>query len=311
MISVLGMGVAGLCVATALAERGLDVEVIVPEDAPDPASFLAGGMLAPFCEGESAPPQVVTMGRNAADWWGKRVGSLARLGTLVVAPPRDTVELDRFARATQGHAWMRPAELEADLDGRFARGLFFAEEAHMDPREALRSLRGRLAGMGVRFHHGPASGRVVDCTGMAAASHFPDLRAVRGEMLTLYAPDVTLSRTVRLLHPRFPCYIVPRGDGRYMVGATMVESARSGGVSARAVLELLSAAYAVHPAFAEAEVIETGAGLRPAFPDNIPAIRRQGGRIFVNGMYRHGFLAAPALAEALAAALTEETAHAD
>lgn len=310
MISVLGAGVAGLCVATALAERDLAVEVITPEGAPDPASWLAGGMLAPFCEAESAPEVVGEMGRSAADWWGARVGSLERRGTLVVAPSRDAAELDRFARATQGHQWARPADLEPDLEGRFARGLYFAGEAHMDPREALHSLRTRLEARGVRFHTGPATGQIIDCTGMAAAAHLPDLRAVRGEMLALYAPDVTLTRTVRLLHPRFPCYIVPRGAGHYMVGATMVESARSGSASARAVMELLSAAYAVHPAFAEAEVTQTGAGLRPAFADNIPAIRLQGDRIFVNGMYRHGFLTAPALAEELAATLTQEIAHA-
>ncbi|WP_319826332.1 FAD-dependent oxidoreductase [Thalassovita sp.] len=310
MISVLGMGVAGLCVATALAERGLQVEVITPEGSPDPASWLAGGMLAPFCEGESAPDMVVKMGQSAADWWGARVGSLVRMGTVVVAPLRDVAELDRFARATQAHHWVNPSDLEPDLGGRFARGLFFADEAHMDPREAMRSLRTRMEGMGVRFHHGPATGQVIDCTGMAAAPQLPDLRAVRGEMLALYAPDVTLNRTVRLLHPRFPCYIVPRGDGHFMVGATMVESARNGPVSARAVMELLSAAYVVHPAFAEAEVTETGAGLRPAFPDNIPTIRYKGDRIYVNGMYRHGFLTAPALAEELAATLTQEVAHA-
>lgn len=310
MISVLGMGVAGMCVATTLAERGVQVEVITPEGAPDPVSCLAGGMLAPFCEGESAPEVVVRLGQSAADWWGARVGSLVRRGTLVVAPSRDVGELDRFGRATHGHHWVTPADLEPELEDRFARGLFFAEEAHMDPREALRSLRIQLEGMGVRFHHGATSGQVIDCTGMAVAPHLPDLRAVRGEMLALFAPDVTLSRTVRLLHPRFPCYVVPRGEGHYMVGATMVESARNGPVSARAMMELLSAAYTVHPAFAEAEVIQMGAGLRPSFPDNIPAIRVQSDRIYVNGMYRHGFLMAPALAEELATTLTQEIAHA-
>jgi glycine oxidase len=308
MISVLGGGVAGLCAATALAERGLAVEVIESEEAPAPVSLLAGGMLAPFCEGEAAPAQVVQMGLSAADWWEAHGAKVHRRGTLVVAPARDAAELDRFARLTRGHEWVDPGALEPDLAGRFARGLFFRVEAHMDPCAALAALRRQLAARGVRFHAGPARGRIVDCTGWAAAAHLPDLRPVRGEMLTLRAPEVTLSRTVRLLHPRFPCYIVPRGDGQYMIGATMVESARPGPVTARAVMELLSAAWTVHPAFAEAEVTATGAGLRPAFPDNIPAIRRAGERIHVNGMYRHGFLCAPHLAEALAGELVEELA---
>ncbi|TMV83618.1 FAD-dependent oxidoreductase [Thioclava sp. BHET1] len=70
-------------------------------------------------------------------------------------------------------------------------------------------------------------------------------------------------------------------------------------LAARAVMELLSAAYTLHPAFAEAELVETGAGLRPAFPDNLPTIRQQDGRIHVNGCYRHGFLMAPDTAQRL------------
>jgi len=62
-------------------------------------------------------------------------------------------------------------------------------------------------------------------------------------------------------------------------------------------LELLGAAYAVHPAFAEARIVEFGSGLRPAFPDNLPRIAIDKQRISVNGLYRHGFLLAPALAE--------------
>lgn len=145
---------------------------------------------------------------------------------------------------------------------------------------------------------------------MAARAALRDLRAVRGEMLELRAPDVTLTRSIRLLHPRFPVYIVPRGAGRYMVGATMVESDDAGGITARAVMELLSAAYTVHPGFAEGEVITTAAGLRPSFPNNLPAIRHVGDVIHVNGMYRHGFLMAPALALDLVSVLAKELAHA-
>ena len=89
---------------------------------------------------------------------------------------------------------------------------------------------------------------------------------------------------------------VPRGEGLFMLGATMVETADAGPITARAAMELLSAAYTLHPAFAEAEIVATGSGLRPSFPDNIPRLRREGDRIHMNGMYRHGFLMAPVLA---------------
>lgn len=310
MISVLGAGVAGLCAATALIEAGHQVEVIVPQGAPPPVSGLAGGMLAPFCEGEAAPEIVVARGQGAADWWAAHLPDVTRRGTLVVAAPRDAGELDRFARATRGHATVDPGALEPQLAGRFARGLFFADEAHLDPRRALDGLRRALVAWGVRFHDGPPCGRIVDCTGIAARAQLDGLRAVRGEMLMLLAPEVALGRPVRLLHPRFPVYIVPRGEGRYMVGATMVESDRPGAVTARAVMELLSAAYTVHPGFAEAEVTETAAGLRPAFADNLPALHEVDGVIHLNGMYRHGFLMAPAMAGDLVTYLSKEMTHA-
>jgi glycine oxidase len=116
-------------------------------------------------------------------------------------------------------------------------------------------------------------------------------------MLMLRARDVHLTRCVRFLHPRIPLYVVPRGEGLYMVGATMIESGDRSGVSARSAIELLSAAYALHPAFGEAEIVEMRADVRPAFPDNEPRIVERGGRLFVNGFYRHGFLLSPAFAE--------------
>ena len=137
---------------------------------------------------------------------------------------------------------------------------------------------------------------VVDCRGWAARAALPELRGVRGEMLLARTREISLKRPVRLLHPRFPLYVVPRADGVFMIGATMIESADKGGVSVRSAIELLSAAYALHPAFGEAEILEMCADVRPAFPDNEPRIVERGGRIYVNGAYRHGFLLAPDLA---------------
>lgn len=297
MIAVIGAGVAGLCAATALAEGGFAVELIAPESAPPPASRLAGGMLAPFCEGEIAPETIVERGQAALPWWQAHTRSYVARGTLVVATARDRSELDRFARCTRGHAWVHPGDLEPDLAERFDRGLFYASEAHLTPVQALAELREGLQQHGVAVRSVPSAGsRIVDCRGIAAADRLPDLRAVRGEMLELQTDEVTLSRPVRLLHPHFPCYIVPRGGGRFMLGATMVESDRRGPITGRAAMELLSAAYAVHPAFAEAEIVATGAGLRPSFADNMPSIRHEGERWHVNGMNRHGFLMAPVLA---------------
>ena len=137
---------------------------------------------------------------------------------------------------------------------------------------------------------------VIDCRGLAARDEQPELRGVKGEMILVETAEVELSRPVRLIHPRWPLYVIPRGDGKFMLGATSIESEDTG-VSVRSALELLGAAYAVHPAFAEARILEFGSGLRPAYPDNLPRITVEKNRIAVNGLYRHGFLLAPALAE--------------
>ncbi len=311
MITILGAGVAGLCVATVLAERGLPVQVVDSGPHGAGASWLAGGMIAPFVEGENAPPEVARLGAGAANWWAARVPGVARRGTLVVAPPRDRTELERFAARTTGHERIGPdqiAGLEPDLAGRFGNALYYSGEAHLDPRLALQALADGLRSRGVAIRHDthlPPEQADIDCRGIAARDALPGLRAVRGEMLLLQCPDVALSRPIRLLHPRFPVYVVPRGNGLYMIGATMIESDATGPITLRSASELMSAAYALHPGFAEAAIVEMGCGVRPAWPDNLPRISNAAGRWHLNGLYRHGFLTAPALAGQLADILTQ------
>lgn len=293
--SILGSGVTGLCIATALYEKGEKIEVVENPNI-QAASYFAGGMLAPFCEGESAPDIVVKNGQLSVEWWDNHVSNVKKTGTIVIAPPRDMSELRRFANMTICHEWVDPGKIEKDLKGRFSEGLFFPSEAFIDPRLALQELKENLKNKGVSFHTGSPKGKIIDCTGMAATSSLKNLRAVRGEMLIFECHEVNFLRPIRLLHPRFPCYLVPRANGRFMVGATMVESNDDSPISARALIEMLSSVYAIHPAFAEARIIETGTGCRPSFPDNIPQIIEQDGKFYINGMYRHGFLLAPVLA---------------
>ena len=305
MFSVIGSGVAGLAVASELAARGAKVQVFDPAGPPGPhgCSWWAGGMLAPWCEYENAEEPVLRLGQQAIGWWQQRT-TVARCGTLVVAGRRDLPDLRRFARRTTGFREVDAelAELEPDLHG-YPKGLFFEDEAHLNPRQALADLYADLQARGVAFHATEAPEdlqNAIDCRGLSARDTLHDLRGVKGEMLVIRCPDVTLSRPVRLLHPRIPLYIVPRGRGVYMLGATMIESEDRRRITARSMLELLSAAYALSPAFGEAEVLEIGVDLRPAFPDNLPRIRRIGGRIYANGLYRHGYLLAPALARGVA-----------
>lgn len=325
-VIVVGAGIAGLACAIELAELGFRVEVVERGRAlgDGACSWRAGGMLAPWCERATTDAKIAELGASSIAWWAERFPGTVRRGSLVVAQARDMPDLVHFAARTGHFEWIeaaRIAELEPDLAGRFRRALFFPDEAHLDPRRALPALADSLKRLGVPILFGvdfsPATARadlVVDCRGLSARDALPELRGVRGEMLLVHARDVSLSRPVRMLHPRIPLYIVPRGGGVFMIGATMIESETLGGASVRSTMELLNAAYALNPAFGEAEILEINVDLRPAFPDNLPAVRRAPRTFYVNGLFRHGFLLAPALAKQVAEAVFEsslETSNAD
>ncbi len=146
---------------------------------------------------------------------------------------------------------------------------------------------------------------VIDCRGTGATTKqsakacqpMSDLRSVRGELFQLYAPEVNITRPVRLMHPRYQLYIAPKGKGFYVVGATEIESDDDAPMTVRSAMELLSAAYSVHPGFAEANIRQHVSQCRPAFSDNQPKITQQDSLIQVNGLFRHGFLIAPVVLE--------------
>ena len=318
-ITVNGAGIAGLWAALVLAQRGHDVRLVEkqPDLFLDAASSRAGAMIAPYCEAESAGSMVQAAGLEALRIWQDVVPGFKTRGTLVVAPRRDQGELKRFARLTQGHQTLDAdaiQELEPELAGQFTSALFFRDEGHISPDQAMRQLIKAFEALGGRLDKGRRAARdgpprdgplragdyVLDCRGIAACSELANLRGVRGELVHIRSRDISLHRPVRLLHPRFPIYIVPHGGGNHMIGATMIESADNGPVTVRSALELLSAAYAVHPGFAEAEICGLDHGIRPAFPDNLPKIIVRGNYIHVNGLYRHGFLLAPVLARLVA-----------
>ena len=123
------------------------------------------------------------------------------------------------------------------------------------------------------------------------------VRGVRGEIFWLDAPGVVLHRPVRLLHPRHRVYIVPRQGGQIVVGASEIESEDRSPVSLRSTLELLSAAHSVLPELAEARIIHSESNLRPALPDNLPRLESSLGITRINGLFRHGWLIAPALVD--------------
>jgi len=313
-VNVIGAGIAGAWQALWFAKAGYAVTLFERDDEAmtQATSHVAGGMLAPWCEQEVSEPVIVRLGIRSLDLWRSELPDTPFNGSLVVAHSRDRSELERFAKLTTDHRRLDAAgiaALEPALEGRFREALFFPDEGHVEPRRVLPKLHEKLrqAGGAIRFRtecdprdligtSEKDGNLVIDCRGLGARDRQPDLRGVKGEMILITTKDVQLARPVRVLHPRWPLYLIPREDNLFMLGATSIES-EDKTVSVRSALELLTAAYVVHPAFAEARIVEMGVGLRPALPDNLPRIVIDKNNISVNGLYRHGFLLAPALAE--------------
>lgn len=341
---IAGAGVLGRLLALELNKRGWKVTLYDrdSERGEKSCTWTGAGMLSPYCEREAAERLITDMGIAAMDLWPRWLEYLPEpvfyreKGSLVVAHPADRDELERLRRRVLERAVRsdqmfevdagRLAELEPELAGRFPTGLYFPHERHIDNRELLQAMGAGLKKHGVTWITGAevqalepgkllVSGDwkkhdwVFDCRGMGAAADLKDLRGVRGELLYLHAPEVTLNRPVRMMHPRYSIYIVPRGNQRYVIGATMIESDDMGEITVRSALELLSAAYSVHTGFAEARLLETSVNCRPGFPDNHPRIVARDGLMRINGLFRHGFLISPTLVDGIGSYLDRGEMH--
>jgi glycine oxidase len=327
---VLGAGLMGRLLACELARQGHSVSLFDAQgpDAEGAAARVAAAMLAPLAESAVTEKSVVLMGQYALTRWPAILEALPepvffqQSGTLIVWHRQDAAEASRFARQLESTHQQIPtlpraqsvdtqqiSALEPALGTRFAQGYFLPEEGQLDNRQLLDALLSDLERLSIDAHwHSPKelsdfhdhAGWLFDCRGLGGRADWLRLRGVRGEVIRVHAPDVTLNRPVRLIHPRYPLYIAPKPDHMFVIGATEIESQDMSPVSVRSTMELLSAAYAVHSGFAEARVIEMSAHCRPALPDNLPAIRMQGNRrVQINGLYRHGFLIAPAMLDAV------------
>ncbi len=161
----------------------------------------------------------------------------------------------------------------------------------------------RLAGTDTVLAMGAWAGEVP---GLPASARVP-VRPVKGQLLRLRDPDGPglLGRTVRFEGG----YIVPRADGRYVLGATQEERGFDTAITAGALYELLRDASELVPGVLELELEEALAGLRPATPDNAPVLGRPegvDGLIWAGGHHRNGILLAPVTGDAVLRALDGE-----
>jgi glycine oxidase len=340
-IGIAGAGLLGRLLAWRLAGAGHAVTVFDPAPHAQPlfdgqgaAAFTAAGMLSPIAELDHAGPEIARLGLRSILRWRAIVPLLpgapffAQRGSLLLAHRADQGAAQRVlsrlaAQPVAGLAAPQPldaaqlADLEPALHGP-AHAWWLPGEAQIDAPAVLQALY-HAAGP-VRWCWGRtadqlAPGRlhvqgegwqgfdlVFDVRGVGGRPEMP-VRGVRGETVWLHAPGLALSRPVRLMHPRHPVYIVPRPGEHVILGASEIESEDRSPVSLRSAVELMSAAHSVLPALAEARIVRLDRNLRPALPDHLPRIECSAGLVRINGLFRHGWLLAPALVDdALAAA---------
>lgn len=307
-----------------------------PVNSGSAAAYTAAGMLSPYCEVESAENLVFEMGKHSLSLWpqlnqslGNNIG-FSQDGSLIIAHANDRADYQRFLHqlnhklSSQSHHGINQlnhhqlAQKSPPLAENFNEATYIPDEASVDSQLFMMSIAAYLKSNKVNWRHNckvdsiaqthnsawvkcPQTSeqydQVIDCRGLSAKEDLKNLRGVRGEVIWLQAPEVDIKHLVRLMHPRYRLYLVPRQHNIYLIGATQLESEDSSAITVRSALELLSAAYSLHPGFAEARLIKTDSNCRPALRDNLPKIECQNRCMSINGLFRHGYLLSPVLAE--------------
>nr|WP_221197281.1 FAD-dependent oxidoreductase [Simiduia aestuariiviva] len=331
-VGIAGAGLLGRLCAWRLALAGHRVQLFEAGNLhqSQAAAVTAAGMIAPLAELADSEPLIHQLGQHSLALWPQWLAQLsqpvayAQTGSIVVAHPQDRSLLVEFNRRvhhqlnTLSDNQRSPTtlngeqlrELEPQLAG-FNHALLLPSEAHLDNRALMAQLLIELKHLGVDIYGNSsvdvAPQRVgentvdwaLDCRGVGAKGSLPGLRGQRGELMEIECKEVQISRPVRCLHPRYKLYLVPKPHNRYVLGATEIESEDRSAISLRSQWELTSALYALNPAFAEARILASRVNLRPAFTDHRPRLEVMPGLVRLNGLYRHGYLLAPAMVEAM------------
>jgi glycine oxidase len=335
--AVVGAGIMGCLLTLRLRNEGWQVTLFEAKQSFNNCSNAAAGLLAPFSELDTSESVIFNLGMESLEAWPLILNQLTepvyfkQKGCLVVHHPQDKTEWDQFSARIVNKLNGQAAgggeeielyqllstqtlnQLEPELNS-FKNAYYFPKEGQLDNQTLLQVLKKHLCMQGVFWKEATFVSSlypgiieygkefqsfdwVFDCRGLGAKSSFPTLRGLRGELIWVHAPEVQLQRPVRLLHPRYRIYIAPRPDSCYLIGASELETEDLSPISVRSALELLTAAYYVHRGFAEARIIKTVAQCRPTLIHHQPRIRYSNQLIAVNGLYRHGYLIAPALVE--------------
>lgn len=326
----MGGGIIGLSLAMALKRCGAKVLVVERGEPGREASYAAGGMLVD-CSLETSSalqPLAKASARMYPEFAHEiEVESGAKVdlrdeGTIVIPPPEHVHERPGFSLSA-----VLPAAL-SELEPELVPGpAFYLKERSVDPR-ALSSAAAKAAkNLGVDLSSGDAvtavnlsdghitgitttktaflAGKVVNCAGAWAgtiAPHAFPTRPVKGQMLCLAMPSRGFVTHV-IRSPK--AYLIPRSDGRLLVGATVEEAGFDKRTDPDTIQRLHRAALELVPGLREARILEDWAGLRPGTPDGLPILGATAnpGYYVATGHFRDGILLAPITAHLMAAVI--------
>ncbi len=327
---IAGAGIIGLSLAIELRKQGLRVLVVERGEPGREASWAAGGMLV-GSELETLPPLRPLAASSAGmypefvheleDESGLKI-DLRSEGTLLVLEPA----ANQCVR--DAHPLPEPVrQLEPNLERTGAAPLFLQERS-VDPRDLVAAAVAAARHRGVNFSSGDkalalevrdgkaagvrtnktsfAGTVVVNCAGAWAGQigpHAFPTRPIKGQMLCVAMPEKSLVRHVI----RTPdVYLIPRSDGRMLIGATVEEAGFDKQIVPETIQKLRKAALDLVPKLADARILEAWAGLRPGTPDALPILGPTAtpGYFVATGHFRDGILLAPITAMVMAAVIT-------
>lgn len=345
-VIVVGAGLIGCSVARELARRGLRVLVLDRQEPGKEASWAAAGMLTPASE-SIEEHALVPLANSSLAMYPEFIEQIERTAGMNTGYRRDgalevffgegaeknlrhwlaSVRAAGFQPQPLTAAELRAMEPALAMDA--MAGAFLADEGSVDNRllaqaaaeaarregaelrageEVLRLTMTAERTTGVESRSGKiAAGNVVLAAGcftarVEGAERYAPTLPARGQMAALRPAEMPLRHVVR-----GPSYLVPRSDGRLLIGATVEHVGFEKAVTAAAIGKLLSDAARMAPALAAAPVVETWSGLRPDTPDHLPILGPAdiGGLWLATGHFRNGILLAPATARALGEWITE------
>ncbi|MCF6764239.1 FAD-dependent oxidoreductase [Thiotrichales bacterium 19S3-7] len=306
------------------------------KDGKKSCGYQAAGMLAPMAELMSCHEGIYDYGKNSFELWDqllngviadKRSKILQKKATLILAAQEDKQELERIRSlihfrmdslntcdVNMGQYYGLVSELAIDIadlnTANFYKNcLYFEDEAVINVPLFYQSTMAYFTchnqiqwfeNKTINLDHFACDevdyDYIFDCRGLGAKCDLQGLFAIRGEAIVIYQPHININQVIRLLHPRYSLYLIPRGNGIYYVGATSIYAEDTSAISIESMMELLSMLYVIDARFSEARIIKTISHCRPSSENDLPIIQDNDSIIRINGLSRHGYLFAPKVA---------------